>query len=372
MANLDLKYLFLIVLITTSLSCRDDDDGGMDDPHYIDLTTQIYNPSSYDLVIPDGFPQMEIPEDNPLTAEGVELGRFLFFDPILSADSTMSCAHCHAPTSSFSDNVPVSTGIDGIAGTRNSMSLVNVGFNYKGLFWDGRVSTLEEQALLPVEDPIELHNTWPEVEEKLATSSIYPVMFRAAFGIENNYEITKELTAKALAQFERTLISGNSRFDQIKYQNLDFFGDDELLGWDMFFDSPTAIKDAECAHCHNAPLFTDNEYFNNGIDSVVNLDEFPDLGLGAVTNFYYDNGTFRAPTLRNIELTAPYMHDGRFETLEEVIEHYNSGGHIAENLGGDIRPLGLTDQEKGHLLTFLKTLTDTSFVNNPKFSSPFE
>ena len=159
-------------------------DPGAFSDGFQDLTDIPYEPVDYELVVPCGFPTMEIPADNPLTVDGVQLGRFLFYDPILSADSTMSCASCHLPSGVFTDNLAVSTGIDGIAGTRSSMSLLNVGYFYNGLFWDGRASTLEEQALLPVEDPIEMHNTWPNVVAKLQVHENYPKMFRKAFGID--------------------------------------------------------------------------------------------------------------------------------------------------------------------------------------------
>ena len=336
------------------------------------LTHIAYNPVDYDLQIPESFQALDQPADNPLTVEGVELGRRLFFDPILSADSTMSCSSCHEPKSSFTDNLPVSTGIDNIAGKRSSMSLLNVAYYNKGLFWDGRSKTLEEQALLPVEDPIELHDRWPNVVQKLQRHSDYPQRFRKAFGIEDKKEISKELAAKAIAQFERILISsGQSRYDKVRRGEL-FFTDAELNGFDMFFDISPELPDAECGHCHNAPLFTTNEYFNNGIELVATLEDFPDQGLGAVSGIRSQNGKFRAPTLRNIELTAPYMHDGRFQTLEEVLDHYNSGGHLADNLDPLIRPLGLTEQQKADILAFLKTLTDPEFNNNPAFQNPFK
>jgi len=343
----------------------------MVDPN--DLTDISYNPIDFQIDIPKGYQQIDFPIDNALTEAGVELGRFLFFDPILSADGTMSCATCHDPKAAFTDRQKVSEGIDGIEGVRSAMSLVDLAYNNRGLFWDGSVKTLEEQALIPVEDPIELHDTWPNVVNKLKAHESYPSRFRKAFGIENKSGITKELAAKAIAQFERILISsGNSKFDRVVLRREEFFEDEELNGYDMFFDISPELPDAECGHCHNAPYMTTSEFFNNGIQSVNSLEDFPDKGLGAVTGILQDNGKFRAPSLRNIELTAPYMHDGRFETLEEVIDHYNSGGHIANNLDPLIRPLLLNEQQKKELLIFLKTLTDEDFINNPLFQNPFE
>ncbi len=372
-----LKNTFLFLLITLLFACKKDDKPVVTTnpptPEFPDLSDIVYDPILVDLTIPDPLPPMDIPTDNPLTKDGVELGRFLFYDPILSGNETMACANCHLPKGGFTDNLAVSKGVDGTAGIRSSMSLMNAGYVTQGLFWDGRIQTLEEQALLPVEDPIELHNEWEEVEEKLRRHNDYPTRFRKAFGINNAGEITKELAVKAIAQFERSLVSANSKYDQVIRKEA-FFEEDELNGFELFFDVPNDLPDAECGHCHNAPLFTVNQYFNNGLDSVGNLEDFVDKGLGAVTNNLFDNGKFRAPSLRNIALTAPYMHDGRFQTLEEVIDHYNEGAHFADNIDPLIRPrgLGLSEQHKKDLVAFLHTLTDTSFVNNPAFQNPFE
>ena len=215
-------FLLSFSLLLFILSCGNDD---IAQKCYTigDLSTIPYNPQSYTIIKPTGFPTMLIPSDNPLTVDGIELGRHLFYDPILSADSTMACAGCHFPEASFTDEKKTSTGIDGISGTRSSMNLANSGYVEKGLFWDGRSNTLEIQALAPVEDPIELHDTWENVEEKLKAHPTYPTMFREAFGIEDTQEITKDLAAKALAQFERIMISSNSRFDKIYLQQLGAF-----------------------------------------------------------------------------------------------------------------------------------------------------
>jgi len=336
-----------------------------------DLTHLPFVPTDYHLETPEHFGKMSIPIDNPMTVEGVELGRRLFFDPILSVDSTMACASCHIPDASFTDYKAVSIGFNGSEGKRSSMSLLNVGFYDKGLFWDGRVKTLEEQALIPVEDPIELHENWSNVEQKLRRHSQYPTYFRSAFGIKNKTEITKTLAVKAIAQFERTLVSsGNSRFDQFLKGEIEFT-EDEQMGYDLFFDVTPAVKDAECGNCHNAPLLTNNDYTNNGLDAIADLSKFKDLGRGGVLNSIYENGKFRVPSLINIELTAPYMHDGRFQTLDEVIDHYNSGGHPSKTIHSLIRPLNLTKKEKNQLLAFLKTLTDRTFVKHQPFQTPF-
>ena len=344
-------------------------DGTIVDPG--DLTSIPYSATNYLPTAPEGFPPFEQPADNAMTIEGVLLGRKLFFDPILSRDSSMSCSSCHLQAGSFTDQLAVSPGVDGIEGRRSSMSLINAAYMHDGLFWDGRAMTLEEQALLPVEDPIELHATWPDVETKLRAHPDYPADFRRAFGIENTNDISRDLAVKAIAQFERTLISsGDSRFDRFMRGEVSL-NDSEFNGFEMYFDLSPDLPDAECAHCHAAPLLTTNEFRNNGIEDVSSLDDFPDQGLGKVTGDRFDNGKFKIPTLRNIQFTAPYMHDGRFSTLEEVIEHYNSGGFRIDNTDPLIRPLGLTEQQKQDLLLFIETFADTSFLSNPLFSNPF-
>ena len=367
-------YIFFFLLF---FSCKKDNNPtgnpNPTTPEFKDLSAISYNPIPVELPTIAPLPKMDIPADNPLTEDGIALGRFLFYDPILSGNEKMACSDCHLPKGGFTDNLAVSTGVDGITGLRSSMALINLGYVTKGLFWDGRIQTLEEQALLPVEDVIELHNEWENVEKKLRAHNDYPTRFRKAFGINTTEGITKELAAKAIAQFERSLVSANSKYDRV-IRGEAFFEDDELTGFELFFDEPNGLPDAECGHCHNAPLFTVNQYFNNGIDSVGSLEEFKDRGLGAITNNRFDNGKFRAPSLRNIALTAPYMHDGRFQTLEEVVDHYNEGAHFADNIDPLIatKGLGLSDQHKKDLVAFLHTLTDTSFVNNPAYQNPFE
>ncbi len=318
-------------------------------------------PAPYALEEPEGFVRMIIPGDNPLTVEGVELGRLLFFDPMFSADSSISCASCHLPELAFSDGMSLSTGVAGRRGRRNAPSLANVGYYYKGLFWDGRVATLEAQSLHPVEDSLEMSNAWPEVERRLRAHPSYPVLFRKAFGIRHAGEINGDLAAKALAQFQRTLISANSKFDRKMRGEVEFTAR-EQRGWTIFFDASMDVPHSECAHCHADPLFSTLEFANNGIDAVKTLEDFSDRGRGAVSGNRYEYGAFRVPTLRNIALTAPYMHDGRFATLEEVIEHYAAGGHYADNLNPNIMPLRLNAQDKADLIEFLLTLTDTAFV----------
>jgi cytochrome c peroxidase len=349
-----------------------------------DLESIPYAPEAYTIPKPDHFPPIAVPASNPMTKQGVQLGRMLFYDPILSADSTMSCSTCHLPQASFTDNKAVSVGIDGVAGRRSSMSLLNIAYATNGLFWDGRSANLEEQALLPVEDVIELHNTWPNVIEKLKKHSIYPKMIREAFGINDRSEIKKEHVAKALAQFERILISsGQSKFDAFQKGDIDIFDEEELDGKLMFFDEGGSVNlpDAQCFHCHGGLTLTGNQYFNNGIDNVASLDDFVDKGRFEVTKKETDKGKFRAPTLQNIALTAPYMHDGRFKTLEEAVGQYADNGFGVSNedifiaqMGfpiGNGKYSGLTEYHKKAIVKFLHTLTDTTFINNPDIQNPF-
>ena len=375
--------LVTLGLMTFLGACKMDMPPGGSD--HGDLENISYDPHPYTIIKPDHFPPVPIPPDNPMTMEGVQLGRMLFYDPILSADSSMSCSSCHLPQGSFTDNLAVSIGIDGIAGRRSSMSLLNVAYATNGLFWDGRSPNLEDQAMRPVEDPIELHNIWPNVIVKLKVHDTYPEMFRKAFGIPDRDSISKELAVKAIAQFERILISsGTSKFDQYQQGDLDVFDDEELDGKLMFFDEgePLNLPDAQCFHCHGGLTLTGNQYFNNGLDSVGNLSEFPDKGRFDFTGNPNDQGKFRAPTLRNIAISAPYMHDGRFATLHDAVAQYadNGFGVINEDIFigqmgfpiGNGQYTGLNNYQIGAIVKFLHTLTDTTFVNNPDIQNPFK
>lgn len=341
------------------------------DPKPGDLTSIVYAPEAYVLEVPAHFPQMDIPKDNPMTRQGIELGRHLFYDPILSADSTMSCASCHLPEFNFTDGKAFSTGIDGLLGKRSSMSLINIGYVNAGLFWDGRAKTLEDQALLPVEDPVELHHLWPEIVDDLKKHPTYPKMFREAFGISDKSEITKELAVKAIAQFERTIISKDSKFDKVQEGKAQFT-DLELLGYGLFFDDDPDLPDTECGHCHNIPMTSSDAFFNNGLTQAATLDDFPDRGRGAVTMTKADNGKFRAPTLRNIKYSAPYMHDGRFKTLDEVFAHYKSGAKSSPTKDPLLHNLEINAQHIEGLKAFIETFTDTIFYKNPALKNPFK
>jgi cytochrome c peroxidase len=324
---------------------------------------EVYQTTPYVLSIPQGFPQMQIPADNPLTKEGVALGRKLFYDNILSGNNTQSCASCHNQAMAFTDNGKrYSTGIDGIEGNRNTQPLINIGFNLH-YFWDGRSNTLEEQILGPVANPIEMHQPWILAMSKLNAHPDYPKLFKQAFNADR---IDSLHVVKAIAQFLRTMISSNSRLDK-RLNNTGNLTNSELNGLVIF-----KTERGDCFHCHQidgSRLLTDNQFHNNGLDAT-----FTDLGRGAITGNASDNGKFLTPTLRNIALTAPYMHDGRFQTLEEVIDHYNNGGVSSPTVDPLMKHVGtglnLTNQDKADLLAFLRTFTDTTFINDSRFKQP--
>jgi len=363
-----LLFLGLITLVVLQVGCR---KPGTDDPD--PPGPSGHNPTPYALEIPLNFPPMPIPASNPLTVEGVKLGRHLFYEPRLSGNNTMSCASCHLQSHAFSDPERFSTGIDGIQGTRQSMALINLGWEDR-FFWDGRTATLEEQIFFPVSDPIEMHDTWPNAVAKLQADAAYVQLFSQAFGTTT---IDSVQASKAIAQFLRTLISGNSKFDRFMRGD-EALTVEEQLGFQLTLleggippASPFGQGGADCFHCHphGGGRFTDGLLRNNGLD-----ESFTDLGLGGVTGLPQDMGKFKTPTLRNVALTAPYMHDGRFQTLEEVIDHYDSGGHPSPTIDPNMKftegGLQLTAVKKQQLIAFLHTLTDWEFINDERFSDP--
>ena len=317
-----------------------------------DQSCNYFSTTPYVIETPYGFPDMKIPSDNPMTVEGIALGEKLFKDPILSADNTQACINCHQQNFSFSDPNQFSTGIDNIQGNRNASALINLGWN-TSFNWDGSSLTLEEQAFEPVTNSIEMHNTWMNVELELNSHSDYPFLFKQAFNI--NY-IDSNHIVKAIAQFERTLISTNSKLDRY-LNNEEQLTISELNGYAIF-----NTEKGDCFHCHSTNMFMDNLFHNNGLD----IEPFIDIGRAKATGNLSDNGKFKTPTLRNVEMTAPYMHDGRFATLEEVVEHYDSGGKYSTTVDPLMKKLGvglqLSNQEKKDLVAYLKTLTDHEFI----------
>ncbi|MFT4754831.1 MAG: cytochrome c peroxidase [Salibacteraceae bacterium] len=317
----------------------------------------------YELEFPIGFPVFGVPEDNPMTVQGVELGRKLFYDTRLSGDNTQACATCHISQASYSDSNRYSTGIDGSIGDRNAMAIVNLGYSF-AYFWDGRSTTLEIQALDPVTNPMEMNANWTDVLVSLNEDVYYRQKFKVAFDVD---VIDSLDVGKALAQFERTMMSGNSKFDRSR-QGGETLTPSETRGQLIY-----TTERADCFHCHGTTLLMGFTYENNGLQQTL-LDQ----GRGGVTGNPFDVAKFKPPTLRNIALTGPYMHDGRFQTLKEVIEFYNSGvnqssPNVSPLMLKSNRPggsLNLSQEEKDDLLAFLLTLTDTEFITNPAFMAP--
>ncbi|WP_341215083.1 cytochrome c peroxidase [uncultured Wocania sp.] len=329
------------------------------------VETYVTTPSPLQIprLFEDNILNPVIPTNNPQTVEGITLGKKLFFDPILSANNTQACADCHAPENAFSDADRFSDGIDGIRGNRNSMPLFNLAWNYdEKFFWDGSSFSLEHQAFVPVSDPIEMKSSWSQLETELQQHPDYPKLFNLAFG---NSTIDSTLVTKAIAQFERTLISSNSKFDKYLLGETNLTPE-ELNGFNVFMDETKG----DCFHCHGSdknPLWTDNIFHNNGLDATIT-----DLGLGAITGDPSDNGKFKSPSLRNLAFTAPYMHDGRFETLDDVINHYSEGLQNSSTIDPLMKKVAqggvqLSDQDKADLKAFLLSLSDYEFISNPNF-----
>lgn len=316
--------------------------------------------------------RFSIPEDNPLTKEGVHLGRMLFYETKLSGNNKLSCASCHQQQLAFTDGRAFSVGIDGSFTKRSSMSLANLLW-VRNFFWDGRVNSLEAQAIVPLTDPHEMGVSLNESAAKLSKTAIYPGLFKKAFGSSG---ISEDKIVKAIAQFERTLISFHSNFD--RYLNGEYIpSEQELRGMKLFMTGPSPqdnIRGANCGHCHGTPKMFKELFHNNGLDTLAR-----DVGRMGFTGQEIDRGRFRVPTLRNIELTSPYMHDGRFGTLQEVLDHYSDHIQPSETLSSFIaeatnevggKSLQLTQYEKQDIIAFLRMLTDSIFINNPAFSNP--
>lgn len=314
-----------------------------------------------------------IPADNPLTREGVALGRRLFYEPLLSANNKISCGSCHRQQLAFTDGKAFSTGIDSIPTDRSAMSLANLLW-VRHFFWDGRAGSLEEQALTPLTAPHEMGQPVETAAEKLRRTAPYPRLFREAFPQDS---FSGALIVKALAQFERTLIPAGSKYD--RYLNGTYQPTPaEARGMKLFMTGPDParnVRGANCGHCHGSPKIYMELFHNNGLDSIPH-----DPGREKLTGLAADRGRFRVPTLRNIALTAPYMHDGRFATLSEVLDHYSdhiigsaSLSPVLRNTSNEVNgaSLKLSRDEKKDIIAFLHLLTDSAFISNPQFSNPF-
>jgi len=408
-----LDKLIMLWVITSMFSCSDsdselipleenpnDEDPTEETNSILNLPTTAFNysnlnfPSSFNNFVMDVLDNT--PSDNPTTDAGATLGRVLFYDKNMSVNNTIACASCHIQSDGFSDNRTFSEGFEGGLTGRNSMGLANSRFYESGLFfWDHRAVTLEDQVLMPIQDVVEMGMTLDDLVAKLSTLDYYPDLFTDAFG---STEITSDKISKALAQFVRSMVSFETKYDEglaqagSMFANFQNFTDAENLGKSIFNGSFQLEPGGNCAVCHmnndgdpinpnsnlrNQALFMMvSSPRNNGVDPDGNVD---DIGIGGANNATMAIGAFKAPSLRNIELTAPYMHDGRFETLEDVVEHYSTGvlahpqlsSPALVNADGTPVHLNLSQTEKDALVTFLKTLTDDNFISDEKYANPF-
>jgi cytochrome c peroxidase len=320
------------------------------------------------------------PTDNPITDDGATLGRVLFYDKKLSTNGTISCASCHKQDKGFSDDAVLSIGFEGNTTSRHSMTLINSRFYQRGrFFWDERASTLEEQVLMPFQDPVEMGMTLEQVVSVVQDQPYYPELFEKAFGSQ---EVNSDRISRALSQFVRSIVSYSSKYDEGRRLstspggNFINFTDEENTGKNLFFQTIPNGGGA-CFGCHTTEAFVSANPGpqNNGLDN----ESTTDLGAGAVFTNPIFVGRFKTTSLRNIELTAPYMHDGRFSTLEEVVEHYNSGiqnhptlSPALKDANGNPVQLNFTNSQKAALVAFLKTLTDQTVSTEAKWSNPFE
>ncbi len=337
-------YLSILIVSVNLVGCGDDND-----PVNQGLTI-------VELTVPDHFPEPAIPADNPLTEEKIELGRMLFFDPILSRDSTISCSSCHLPGHSFADPRRFSRGVENAEGSRNAPALVNLVYG-RSFFWDGANPSLEEQAIHPIVSDIEMDGDPATIINRLKSHSVYPQKFEEVFQEEPS---TKTIV-NAIASFERILLSTDSPYDRYLQGDSSALSSAQKRGMSLFFNH----QRGECFHCHTGPNFTDDSFHNNGL-----YEEYTDPGRMEVTGRENDEGKFKVPTLRNIEYTAPYMHDGSMNTLKEVVDHYASGGNGHRNQSVLLRNIDFSEEEKADLIEFLKALSDENFIQNEDFHRP--
>ncbi len=304
--------------------------------------------------VPNGFPEIPFPEDNQFTEARWELGKKLFYDPVMSVDSSLSCASCHHPQLAFADDRAFSSGVAGAPGRRNAPSLANVAYHPRYLR-EGSLPTLEMQVLVPIQEENEFHHNIVDLAVDLANDPTYVAMSQAAYERDPDpFVITR-----ALSTFERTLISGNSPYDRWYYQGCgEAMEEAEVRGRDLFYSERT-----QCGTCHGGFNFTNYGFENNGL-----YVEYDDPGRFRFTGDSTDIARFKVPSLRNVAVTAPYMHDGSFQSLEQVVEHYNSGGQSHANQNVLVRPLGLSDAEMADLVAFLRALTDEEFLQDTRFS----
>tara|TARA_B100000965_G_C19549438_1_gene739383 strand:+ start:36 stop:1145 length:1110 start_codon:yes stop_codon:yes gene_type:complete len=369
MKNKSLQFLFLCLMITIVIqACKEDDTNEES------MTGVQYDDTPYILNTGD-FEQPPIAMDNQLTRQGVKLGRMLFYEKRLSKDGSMSCASCHRQEHAFTDTSLFSEGVRGKVGKRQAMAVFNMAWNENEFFWDGRAHLLRDQSLKPIEDSLEMDETLENVINKLKVDQIYRDQFMRAFGSE---EITESKMALAMEQFMNSIVSVESKYDRYLRGAASLDTNEErgrVLFFAEFNPGFPSLSGADCQHCHSGLNFENDRYMNNGLDTDADM---TDDGRMEVTGRSSDKGKFKVTSLRNVEVTPPYMHDGRFKTLEEVVDHYNSGLKNSStvdptllypiNNGG----LQLSEEDKRDLVAFLKTLTDEVMLTNPEYSDPFE
>jgi cytochrome c peroxidase len=365
MKNFLLAGAALMAMASMLVGCRELDDVPVRE-------IAVYDDSPYALSYGE-MPAPVIAADNPLHVQGVALGRMLFYEKRLSRTGTLACASCHKQEHAFSDPRVFSLGVDQLPGKRHAMAVFNMAWNTNGFFWDGRAHLLRDQSLKPIQDHLEMDETLAHVIEKLRKLLQYEDQFVRAFGSK---EINALRISLALEQFMHSIVSSESKYDLFLRGEVALSAA-ELRGRDLFTQEynpffPEA-SGADCQHCHGGLNFENDEFRNNGLDEEADL---LDVGYEAVSGNLSDRGKFKVPSLRNIALTAPYMHDGRFQTLEEVVDHYNTGIKSSNTLDVTLEntlPNGLllSDQDKADLVAFLHTLTDLKLTTNPAYGSPF-
>jgi len=357
-----LSCLSLIVFIQ---SCEKDNDANT-------ATAVVFDGSPYALNTGE-FRPPNIAADNQLTQQTVQLGRMLFYEKLLSKDATMSCASCHRQEHAFSDTARFSIGVHGLPGKRQAMAVFNMAWNENQFFWDGRANLLRDQALKPIQDSLEMAESLANVVSKLSASQVYQDQFTRAFG---SSEVNELKISLALEQFMNSITAVDAKYDRYLKGEVSLTPSEErgrmlyFAEYNPFFPNTSG---ADCAHCHGGNNFENNNYINNGIQEAGN---FSDIGREEVTGDAADRGKMKVTSLRNIELTAPYMHDGRFNTLLEVVEHYNSGIKRSPSLDPALANtidtgLMLDQQDKADLVAFLKTLTDEVLLTKEEYSNPF-
>ncbi len=362
MKNKQILVCAIGALIISTQACKDDKDDNQ----------LVHDTTAHTLAYKD-FEKPNIAADNPLTVQGVKLGRTLFYEKMLSRDGSQSCASCHRQQHAFSDTLKFSLGVKGLPGKRQAMGIFNMAWHDNEFFWDGRAHLLRDQSILPIQDALEMDETLENVVAKLEGSEAYRNQFFRTFG---SSEITSEKISLALEQFMNSILSVDSKYDRF-LRGQTTLSESEERGRALFFTEFNPgfpdMSGADCAHCHAGKTFENDLYMNNGLDSDAAR---ADSGRAKATFLAKDLGKFKVTSLRNIAVTPPYMHDGRFTTLEEVVDHYNSGIQNSTTVDPALEytrasgGLQLDAQDKADLVAFLRTLTDEDLLTNPNYSDP--